>query len=47
MIKIGIAGTRGLSSLMGLNSIEDVKITAMCDLDEGGHREKDTSRLGA
>ena len=34
MIKVGIAGTRGLSTLMGLSSIEDVKITAMCDLDE-------------
>ncbi len=33
-IKIGIAGTRGLSTLMGLQSIEDVEIAAMCDLDE-------------
>lgn len=33
-IKIGIAGTRGLSVLMGLKAIEDVEIAAMCDLDE-------------
>ncbi|MBR6939826.1 MAG: Gfo/Idh/MocA family oxidoreductase [Clostridia bacterium] len=33
-IKIGIAGVRGLSALMGLNEIEDVEIAAMCDLDE-------------
>ena len=33
-IKIGIAGTRGLSTLMGLQNIPDVEITAMCDLDE-------------
>ncbi len=33
-IKIGIAGTRGLSTLMGLQSIEGVEIAAMCDLDE-------------
>ncbi len=34
MIKIGIAGTRGLSTLMGLQAIDDVQIAAMCDLDE-------------
>lgn len=34
-IKVGIAGTRGMSTLMGLRSIEDVEITAVCDLDEG------------
>ncbi|MBP9988871.1 MAG: Gfo/Idh/MocA family oxidoreductase [Ruminococcus sp.] len=33
-IKVGIAGTRGLSTLMGLKNIEDVEISAMCDLDE-------------
>lgn len=33
-IKVGIAGTRGLSTLLGLQSIEDVEIAAMCDLDE-------------
>ena len=33
-IKIGIAGTRGLSTLMGLQNIPDVEIAAMCDLDE-------------
>ena len=45
MIKIGIAGTRGLSSLMGLNGIEDVKITAMCDLDEE-HLKNAAERIG-
>ena len=45
MIKIGIAGTRGLSSLMGLSCIEDVKITAMCDLDEE-HLKNAASRIG-
>ncbi len=33
-IKIGIAGTRGLSTLMGLQNIPYVEIAAMCDLDE-------------
>ena len=33
-IKIGIAGTRGLSMLMGLKTREDVEIAAMCDLSE-------------
>lgn len=34
-LKIGIAGARGLSTVMGFNAIEGVKITALCDLDEG------------
>ena len=33
-IKVGIAGVRGLSTVMGLKSIPDVEIAAMCDLDE-------------
>lgn len=33
-IKVGIAGVRGLSTVMGLKNIEDVEIAAMCDLDE-------------
>ena len=33
MIKIGIAGVRGLSSMLGFNSIPDVKVEALCDLD--------------
>jgi len=33
-IKVGIAGVRGLSSAMGLNSIPDVKVEALCDLNE-------------
>lgn len=34
MIKIGIVGARGLSVVKGLNDCEDVKVTALCDLDE-------------
>ncbi|MBQ7548422.1 MAG: Gfo/Idh/MocA family oxidoreductase [Clostridia bacterium] len=33
-IKVGIVGTRGLQMMLGLKSIPDVEITAMCDLDE-------------
>jgi len=33
-LKIGIAGARGLSTVLGLNSLPDVEITALCDLDE-------------
>ena len=33
-IKVGIAGVRGLSTIMGLKAIPDVEIAAMCDLDE-------------
>ena len=33
-IKIGIAGGRGLSTVMGLRAIEGVEITAACDLNE-------------
>ncbi len=32
-LKIGIAGVRGLSTVMGFNAMEDVEITALCDLD--------------
>ncbi len=34
MIKIGIAGVRGLSTLQGLKIMPDVEIAAMCDLNE-------------
>ena len=34
MIRIGIAGVRGLSTLAGLKLMEDVRIAAMCDLNE-------------
>ena len=34
-MKIGIAGIRGLSTLMGFRQIEGVEVTALCDLDEG------------
>ena len=33
-LKIGIAGVRGLSTVMGLNALPEVEITALCDLDE-------------
>ena len=33
-LKVGIAGARGLSTVMGLNALPDVEITALCDLDE-------------
>ncbi|MCR5150436.1 MAG: Gfo/Idh/MocA family oxidoreductase [Clostridiales bacterium] len=45
MIKIGIAGTRGLSTLMGLKAIEDVQIAAMCDLDEA-HLNEAAEKIG-
>lgn len=33
-LKIGIAGIRGLSTVMGFNAMEDCEITALCDLDQ-------------
>ncbi len=33
-MKVGIAGLRGLSTLMGFRAIEGVEVTALCDLDE-------------
>ena len=33
-LKIGIAGVRGLSTVMGFNALPDVEITALCDLNE-------------
>lgn len=33
-MKIGIAGLRGLSTLMGFRNIEGVSVTALCDLDQ-------------
>jgi predicted dehydrogenase len=33
-LKVGIAGVRGLSSLIGFKAIEGVEVTALCDLDE-------------
>ncbi len=44
-IKIGIAGTRGLSTLLGLKNREDVEIAAMCDLDEA-HLNTAVERIG-
>ncbi|MBR5426799.1 MAG: Gfo/Idh/MocA family oxidoreductase [Clostridia bacterium] len=44
-IKIGIAGVRGLSTMQGFQAIEDVEITAMCDLDEA-HLNDAADKLG-
>ena len=33
-MKIGIAGGRGLSTMMGFNAIEGVEVAALCDPDE-------------
>ena len=44
-IKVGIAGTRGLSALLGLQSIEDVEIAAMCDINEQ-HLKDAVKRIG-
>ena len=33
MLKIGIAGARGLSTLLGFQAIDGVEVTAVCDLD--------------
>lgn len=33
-LKIGIAGARGLSTVMGFKSMPDVSVEALCDLDE-------------
>jgi len=33
MIKVGIVGARGLSSMLGLKSIPTVSVTALCDID--------------
>ena len=40
MIKVGIAGGRGLSTLMGMRAAEGVEVTALCDLDEDLLREQ-------
>ena len=34
MLKIGIVGARGLSTVLGFRDIEGVDITALCDLNE-------------
>ncbi len=34
-IRVGIAGARGLSTVMGLNALPNVEISALCDLDAG------------
>ncbi len=45
MIKIGIVGTRGLSTLKGLQMCDDVKIAAMCDLNED-HLKEAADKIG-
>lgn len=35
MLKIGIAGVRGLSAMMGFHALPDVQVAALCDLDTG------------
>ncbi len=45
MIKIGIAGGRGLSVLTGLKLMDDVRVAAMCDL-SGEALQKAAERLG-
>lgn len=44
-IKVGIAGVRGRSTVMGLKNIEGVEIAAVCDLDEA-HLEKMAKDIG-
>lgn len=34
-LKVGIAGARGISNMLGFRSIPDVEVTALCDLHEG------------
>ena len=45
-IRIGIAGTRGLSTVTGLKAFGDVEIAAVCDLDEE-HLERAAKATGA
>ena len=45
MIRIGIAGARGLSTLQGLQMLPDVEVAAMCDLNEETLRSA-AERLG-
>jgi hypothetical protein len=33
MLKVGIVGVRGLSTIEGFHAMEDVEVTALCDLD--------------
>lgn len=39
-LKVGIVGARGLSTILGFNSIPGVKVEALCDLDENLLREQ-------
>ena len=33
-MKVGIAGVRGLSTVIGFDMMDDVQVTALCDLNE-------------
>ena len=35
MIKVGIAGARGLSGILALKEMPNVDVVALCDLDKG------------
>lgn len=34
MIKVGIAGARGLANIMGFQDMEGVEVVALCDINE-------------
>ena len=34
MIRVGIVGGRGLSTILGFKALDNVKVEALCDLDE-------------
>ena len=34
MLKIGIAGARGLSTMLGFKALADVAVVALCDLNQ-------------
>ena len=40
MLKVGIVGARGLSTMMGFRDLPDVEVSAICDLDEDLLKEK-------
>lgn len=44
-LKIGIAGTRGLSTIQGFKAMPGVEVTAMCDLDED-HLKHAAEKIG-
>ncbi|MGN1478149.1 MAG: Gfo/Idh/MocA family protein [Acutalibacteraceae bacterium] len=44
-IKVGIAGVRGMSTVMGLRNIDDVEIAAVCDINQE-HLDKLAADIG-